>query len=73
MLAMVSHYLVHGWLVCWVELGGGARVGSVDGAARCDKEGSASDGAADGAALVDSHWGEPVHDMAAANSPSICC
>ena len=68
---MVSHYLVQSWLVCWVELFGGARVGAVDGAARCDEEGAASNGATDGAALVDGHGGEPVHDMAAANRAAI--
>ena len=64
---MVSHYLVQGWLICRVELFGGSRVGAVCGAARCDKEGVAGDGAPDSAALVDGHRGESVHDMAAAN------
>ncbi|VXA81080.1 hypothetical protein AERO9A_460003 [Aeromonas salmonicida] len=73
MLTLASHYLVQGWLVCWVELFGGARVGSVSRAARGDKEGTAGDGAADGAVLVDGHWGEPVHDMAATNSAAIRC
>lgn len=72
MLTLVSHYLVQCWLVCWIELFGGARVGAIGGAAWCDKEGAAGDGAPDGAALVDSRGGEPVHDMAAANRSAIC-
>lgn len=62
---------MQGWLVGWVELFGCARVGAIGDAARCDKEGAAGDGAADGAALVDGHGGEPVHDMAAAHRAAI--
>lgn len=60
------------WLVLRVELLCCARIGTVGGAARCDKEGAAGDGTPDGAALVDGHGGEPVHDMAAANRSAIC-
>lgn len=59
------------WVVPWVELGGCVRVGSVSRATQGDKESAAGDGAADGAALVDGHGGEPVHDMAAAHRAAI--
>ena len=72
MLMVVSHNLVQCWLVCWIELFGCARVGAIGDAARCDKEGAAGDGAADGTALVDGHGGEPVHYIAAANRSAIC-
>lgn len=62
-----------GWFVYWVELFDSAWVGSVNGAARCDKEGASGDGAPNGSALVDGHGGESVHDMAAANRTTICC
>ncbi len=68
---MINNYLMQGWLIGLVELFGGTQVGAIGDAARCDKEGAAGDGAADGAALVDGHGGEPVHDMAAADSAAI--
>lgn len=70
-LSVVSDYLVQCWLVPWVESFGCARVGAFGDAARCDPEGSASDGAADGTALVDDHWGEPLHNVASAHSSAI--
>lgn len=57
MLTMVSHYLVQGWLVPWVKPLGSVRVGAVDEAVRCDKEGVACDCASDSAALVDGYGG----------------
>jgi hypothetical protein len=69
---MVSHHLVQSWIVPWVELFGCARVGAISRAARCNPEGAASDGAADGAALVDGHGGKPLYDMTAANRTAIC-
>lgn len=68
---MVSYYLVQGWQVSRIELFGGARVGTVGGAARCDKEGAAADGAPEGATLVDGHGDEPIHDMVTANGAAI--
>ncbi|MNC43829.1 hypothetical protein D3C75_927100 [compost metagenome] len=69
---MIHHHLVQCRPVCWVEPFGYTRVGVVDGAAQCDKEGASGDCAPDGAALVDGYWGEPVYRMAAANWAAIC-
>jgi hypothetical protein len=70
---MICDNLVFGWLIERVELFGGPRVSVVSRAAWRNPEGAAGDGAADGAALVDSdgYGGEPLHDMAAANTASI--
>ena len=68
---MISHYLVHGWQVRWVELFCCARVGAVGEAARSDKEGATGDGAPDGAALVNGHGGESFHNVAVTHWPAI--
>lgn len=72
MLTVVSHYLVQGRLVPWVELFGSTEVDAIGGAAWCDKEGAAGDGAPDGTALVDELGGEPLHNMAPAHRAAIC-
>lgn len=60
-------------MVRWVELFSCARISAIGGAARCDKEGAAGDGAPDGAAMVDGHWDEPFHNVASASLAAIGC
>ena len=68
---MICDNLVFSWLIERVELFGCAWIGAVDTAARCDKEGAAGDGAADGAALVDAHRHQAIHKVALAHGAAI--